>query len=236
MVSATHEAMSEYIGLEFSERLTQSEDKFALSGSPFHGEQLSAISVETLNRHWYGHLAGYVNRLNSRIDEVNKLGVRVIEESLIFADYTLRNLMQSRDVWVRNYASGVYNHLFYFEALNKDSFLPDEFRALLEKHFGDTEKMQEAFMAQVRINIGSGYIWMMHNDQRGVHFRWTPNLLNPLWEDTPPTWRGKPLWCVDLWEHAWYLDHLTLDSYVNKIWDTVNWEVVTERAKKYGLL
>lgn len=91
-------------------------------------------------------------------------------------------------------------------------------------------------MTQVRINIGSGYIWMMHNDQRGVHFRWTPNLLNPLWEDTPPTWRGKPLWCVDLWEHAWYLDHLTLDSYVNKIWDTVNWEVVTERAKKYGLL
>lgn len=229
--------MSEYIGLEFRERLTLSEDKFDLSKSPFHGDQLSAISVETLNRHWYGHLANYVNQLNSRISTLNTLGVKVVEgKSFLFDNYELLDLMQSRDVWVRNYAAGVYNHLFYFEGLCKDSYIPDDLLPMVEKYFGDSTKMREAFLEQVHLNIGSGYVWLKFNNSAGLHFKWTPNLLNPLWKDTPPTWQGMPLWCADLWEHAWYLDHLTLDSYINKLWDNVNWEVVTERAKKYGLL
>lgn len=111
--------------------------------------------------------------------------------------------------------------------------MPESLEALFRKHFGD-------FRATVRehaaTNMGSGFLWVYARGS-DVYMRMCPNALNPLWRDTPAPWQGSPLFCIDLWEHAWYMDYTSCDEYVNGILDDcTDWEVVTERAIEYGIL
>lgn len=47
-------------------------------------------------------------------------------------------------------------------------------------------------------------------------------------ETVPEGW--KPLLGVDMWEHSYYLQYLNdKASYVDKIWEVVNWEIVEGR-------
>ena len=43
---------------------------------------------------------------------------------------------------------------------------------------------------------------------------------------------GTPLFTVDVWEHAYYIDHLnSRTGFLEKIWQVVNWNVVAERLE-----
>ena len=51
-----------------------------------------------------------------------------------------------------------------------------------------------------------------------------------------------PLFMVDMWEHAFYLDYLNVKAdYVKAVWNIANWQDVSERladavAKAQGLI
>ena len=39
-----------------------------------------------------------------------------------------------------------------------------------------------------------------------------------------------PLMGIDVWEHAYYVDYRNVrPTYVNKIWEIINWDVVEKR-------
>lgn len=204
------------------ELATIDEQGFQLMRSPFHGRTIRGFSIEGLARHYYGYFSRQIDALNERMKLLGESPRELVE------------LQQSRDVYLRNYSANVFNHCFWFEQLTERKVeMPESLEALFRKHFGD-------FRATVRehaaTNMGSGFLWVYARGS-DVYMRMCPNALNPLWRDTPAPWQGSPLFCIDLWEHAWYMDYTSCDEYVNGILDDcTDWEVVTERAIEYGIL
>ena len=75
--------------------------------------------------------------------------------------------------------------------------------------------------------MGSGWVWLVYNDStKKLEYRQTEihNQVTELNSDL------TPLLCLDMWEHAFYVDYENRkNDYLSNIWEIVNWDMVEER-------
>lgn len=177
------------------------------------------ISPETMNFHYGKHLQAYINQLNTLI------------EATEYEDMSLREIIQEApDGPLFNNAGQVLNHTLYFEQfapVRKDQGenLPegDLERALYES-FGDFETFRNCMNEAAVKLFGSGWAWLVQTKGGSLKIDQCPNGDNPLR-------RGDvPLLCIDVWEHAYYLDYQNRRAeYIQKIWNIIDWEIVAAR-------
>jgi len=109
-----------------------------------------------------------------------------------------------------NNAAQAWNHNFYWTSLAATSSvaLPAELKALLEANFG------------------SGWAWLVLDNGK-LAIVTTSNAGVP-WLDGK-----KPLFTVDVWEHAYYLDYQNRrQAYVEAVLDKlINWDFALQNAK-----
>jgi len=76
---------------------------------------------------------------------------------------------------------------------------------------------------------GSGWGWLGFNTKTGrIEVATCPNQ-DPLEATTGLV----PLFGVDVWEHAYYVDYRNVrPDYVGAIWDLINWDTVEMRLSK----
>jgi superoxide dismutase, Fe-Mn family len=88
--------------------------------------------------------------------------------------------------------------------------------------FGDFEKFKAAFADAALNRFGSGWAWLIVKDGK-LEIVSTANQDNPISE-------GKvPVLGIDVWEHAYYLRHMSARAaYVAAWWNVVNWAKVEE--------
>ncbi|UPR01985.1 superoxide dismutase [Chloropicon primus] len=121
---------------------------------------------------------------------------------------------------------GHINHSIFWENLCpvKDYRPPQG--ALLEKinqDFGSLEKMQANLTASTVGLQGSGWGWLGYDKQ-------TDQLYVKTMANQDPLSCGAPLFGIDAWEHAYYLQYKNVrPDYVKAIWDIVNWKDVEQR-------
>ena len=99
--------------------------------------------------------------------------------------------------------------------------------ALLTSTFGSLDDFRAAFTSAAMSVFGSGWAWLLLDGQSGaLRIEMTSAQDNPLMED-----RGHSvLLALDLWEHAYYLDHQSRRrAYVDSFWKVINWAVVEQR-------
>ena len=73
--------------------------------------------------------------------------------------------------------------------------------------------------------FGSGYAWLcLDVEQGGVKILGTTN------QDSPLNQHGfLPILVIDVWEHAYYLQHQNRRAaYVKNFWNVINWDAVSE--------
>lgn len=179
------------------------------------------ISPETMNFHYGKHLQAYINQLNTLI------------EATEYEDMSLKEIIQEApDGPLFNNAGQVLNHTLYFEQfapIRKDrgENLPegDLERAIYES-FGDFETFRNCMNEAAVKLFGSGWAWLVQTKGGSLKIDQCPNGDNPLR-------RGDvPLLCIDVWEHAYYLDYQNRRAdYVQKIWDLIDWNVVAARME-----
>ena len=72
--------------------------------------------------------------------------------------------------------------------------------------------------------FGSGWAWLSLDKDGKLQISKESNAGNPLR-------RGhKPLLCIDVWEHAYYIDYRNRRAdHVKKLWDIIDWKAVADR-------
>jgi superoxide dismutase, Fe-Mn family len=75
--------------------------------------------------------------------------------------------------------------------------------------------------------FGSGWAWLLKQDDRLI-ITSTPNHINPLMNIADV--KGNPLFCLDVWEHAYYLKYKNKrPDFIEAFWNLVNWVDINTR-------
>lgn len=192
---------------------------FNLRKLPFEADKNAIVSEETCNFHHGKHHATYVNNLNNLV------------KSTEFENAGLYDILLKSSGGIFNNAAQIYNHDFYWDCIAKKSDMSDELKARLEK---DIPNFKEEFLKSATTLFGSGWAWLVYNPKSDkLEIVQTSNA------QTPPTAGLVPLLVVDVWEHAYYIDHKNARAaYLEKFYENINWDFVSaayEWALKEGL-
>ena len=96
---------------------------------------------------------------------------------------------------------------------------------VINASFDSFENFKTKLNAAAMTRFGSGWAWLVKDDAGKLSVGSTPNQDNP-WMDLSD-FRGTPVLCLDVWEHAYYLKYQNKRAdYTTAWWNVVNWEEV----------
>jgi superoxide dismutase, Fe-Mn family len=130
---------------------------------------------------------------------------------------------------VRNNGGGFYNHSLFWENMSPVKTIPSStVTSAIDKSFGSMEKFKEEFSNAAKKHFGSGWAWLVAGKDGNLFVSDTLNQDNPLMDLAEK--KGTPLLCIDVWEHAYYLNYQNRRAeYVDNFWNVVNWDTVNKR-------
>ena len=167
------------------------------------------MSKETFEYHYGKHHQAYVTNLNNLIKGTE------------FENASLEDIIKKSSGGIYNNSAQVWNHTFFWNCM-KPSGGGAPGGALLDainKRWGSLDDFKKAFQASAVGNFGSGWTWLVKKADGGL------DIVNMGAAGTPLTTGDKALLCVDVWEHAYYIDYRNLRAkYVETFLSSlVNW-------------
>lgn len=170
------------------------------------------ISGETIDFHYGKHHQAYVTNLNNMIGGTE------------FADMALEDIIRKSQGGVFNNAAQIWNHTFYWHSMkpNGGGQPTGAIAAKIESDLGGYDKFVELFKAAATTQFGSGWAWLVLNQDGKLEVTKTPNA------DLPMAHGQKALLTIDVWEHAYYIDFRNrrpdyISTFLDKL---VNWDFV----------
>ncbi len=194
---------------------------FEVPALPYAKDALApAMSAETLEYHYEKHHKGYMAKLKSLVEGSSE------------AKKSLAELIRTSSGAVFNNAAQVHNHTFFWEGMRPGGGgAPPrgEVADLLSRDFGGWDGFRSEWVKAGMGRFGSGYAWLVLEGGKG-RILTTPNA------ETPLTTTGTSLLTVDVWEHAYYLDHRNRrDTFLEVFCDKlINWDFVTRNLRAAG--
>lgn len=179
------------------------------------------ISTTTVNIHYNKHEKGYLDRLNKFLHEAGYNGNYTIHEIILNIN---KFPMEYRGDILYN-AGGVVNHDLYWNSMGKLSLPSGKLLEKIVNVYGSYDSFKKKFIEEANKVIGSGYTFLVMDNKNNL------NIINLSNQDSPLSYGYEPLFTIDLWEHAYYLDYQNRRSdYINNFFSIVNFD---EASKKY---
>lgn len=198
---------------------------FSLPPLPYSYDALCPhLDPRTLAFHHDRHFAAYVDGLNRLLAPYPAYHSWSLPR-LILDWESLPTAIRQR---VRDNAGGVFNHDLYFQMIAPlPVSSPDEqVGGALARSFGDFEGFRTAMRKSVADVFGSGWVFLCADGNARLSLVKTPNQNTPL-----PLF---PLLCIDLWEHAYYLQYQNRRAeYFDNWFFLINWPAVSARLSAY---
>ena len=171
-------------------------------------------SAQTLEFHHDRHHQAYVTNLNNLVK-----GSPMENQSL--EEIIQATAKDSSKAGIFNNAAQVWNHTFFWNCMKPNGggepggALADAIKA----KWSSFAAFKEAFTKSAVGNFGSGWTWLVKKADGSV------DIVNMGAAGTPLTTADKALFTVDVWEHAYYIDHRNLrprfvETFLNSL---ANW-------------
>jgi Fe-Mn family superoxide dismutase len=180
------------------------------------------ISANTLSFHHDKHHATYVTNYNNLTKDgpyASKPLEEVIKE--VAGD--------ASKVAVFNNGAQAWNHTFFWNSLKHGGGgkPAGDVLSKIEADFGSFDKFFEEFKTAATSQFGSGWAWLVLDGGK-LKVTKTANA------DTPLVHGQTPLFTVDVWEHAYYLDYQNRrPDFVTAVLEHLaNWDFVAQNLKK----
>ena len=178
------------------------------------------IDAKTMEIHYGKHHNGYTNNLNNIISGTDNEG-KSIEDLL--------NSLDLENKGLRNNGGGYYNHNLFWEIMGPSGGgdPSGEISESINSNFGSFENFKDEFSKAAATRFGSGWAWLCAHPDGKLEICSTANQDNPL---MPNGCGGIPILCIDVWEHAYYLNYQNRrPDYINAFFNVINWEEVNKR-------
>jgi Fe-Mn family superoxide dismutase len=180
------------------------------------------IDAKTMEIHHSKHHQAYIDNLNKAIEGTELEGKTIEEVCKTGTDKPA----------VRNNGGGHFNHSLFWEIITPGgSSTPVGNVSNAIENYGGFEKFKTEFAEAAKTRFGSGWAWLIKNEDGSVSVTSTPNQDNPLMPVADV--KGTPVLGLDVWEHAYYLNYQNRrPDYVTAFFDVVNWDKVEELFNK----
>jgi len=180
------------------------------------------ISARSMMLHHGSHYSQCIESANRLSREHKKLAGKNALEIVRWARE------HARGTELLTTASEAWNHTLYWQCLTPEKKRPNgELRKALDRMFGDFSNFADKFALAGATHVGSGWLWLIANSRKQVR------ILTTSGADCPEARGHTCLLAIDLWEHAYYLDHQNrrreyLDALIDR---RLDWEFAEQRFR-----
>lgn len=213
--------------------------KLVLPKLPYELDALEpTISRRQMELHYGAHLKGYV-------DKLNQLPVVANAEKLKLEEIVLKGKHEHVDnrtdvlppgehaATLYNLSAQVYNHTFFFRCLSPKGGgkPPGDIGEIVNAQYGSWSAFRKKLIAKGSNLFGSGWLWVTLDDEGQL------SIIKGLDAETPFVYRGLiPIFCIDVWEHAYYLDYENRrEEYLRAVIDKLlNWTFINKNLAHAG--
>jgi Fe-Mn family superoxide dismutase len=179
------------------------------------------IDTKTMEIHHGKHHQAYVTNLNAALEKHPELQSKTVEE-LVSGINTVPEDIRGA---VRNNGGGHINHTMFWQIMapNAGGAPTGAIADAIASTFGGFDAFKDAMNKGGVGRFGSGWVWLVSNGGK-LAIESTANQDSPLMEGK------KPIFGIDVWEHAYYLKYQNRrPDYLGAWWNVANWAEINKR-------
>ena len=196
---------------------------FELPPLPFDKSALEPhMSAETFDFHHGKHHKAYVDKVNGWIDEKGLAGLSLLQ--------VIDKAKATGDKGLFNNSAQIWNHTFFWNCLAPaGSTKPSDKLAGLISSFGGQDALLKKIADEAVGHFASGWAWLV---LEGGALKVTSFHD----ADTPVAHGVTPLFTLDVWEHAYYIDYRNArPKFAETILaNVINWDFVSQNLDGAG--
>jgi len=181
------------------------------------------IDAQTMTIHHQRHHQAYITSLNTALATDAAQAKRPLEDLL----RNLDSVPEAIRTAVRNHGGGHFNHVQFWTLMapNAGGAPTGAIADAITGAFGSFDTFKQQFAQASATRFGSGWAWLSDaNGKLVIHS--TAN------QDTPLAEGRRPIFGLDVWEHAYYLKYQNRRAdYVAAFWNVINWAEVNRRLQ-----
>ena len=193
---------------------------FSITPLPYDDTALApAVSAQTLSFHHGKHHQAYIDKTNAAIEGTD-LADKSMEEVIAAARGSNQGLF--------NNSAQSWNHGFYWHSMAADGgSASDELAAMIDQAFGSADELVKQLQDRGAGHFASGWVWLI---EKGGALQ----VVDTHDAETMADSGTNPLLVIDLWEHAYYLDHQNArPSYLDAIVEGhLNWDFAADNLAR----
>ncbi len=172
------------------------------------------VDALTMEIHHSKHHQTYLTNFNTVLEKYPALQALTGEE--ILKNLNTLEVSEEDRKKIKNHGGGFVNHSLFWEIMGPNKELNEQLIADINSEFGSVEKFKADFTQSAIGQFGSGWAWLVYDENNKLKIYSLPN------QDSPLTIGHKPMFCLDVWEHAYYLKYQNRRAdYVNNWWNVL---------------